>query len=536
MTIITLLGIIFGTFASEDLTCIATGLLIQRGQVGVSAGILACTIGIFAGDVGLWAIGRVFGRAALAWPWTARRLRTQKVEDAHDWLTRHAAGAIVASRFLPGTRFALYVMSGVLRVSGAIFMLWALVGALLWTPTIVLLTATLGDAFVGRIGPLVGVGWTSRIIVAAAIVLALHVGRAFAASEHRRTRLAARLARSRRWEFWPMWLFYAPVAAWIGCLALWHRGLPTITAANPGMPDGGLVGESKFDILAKLPQDAVIPSARLAPAAVDDRVSALRAVADAKGWSLPFVLKPDVGQRGVGVRLVRCWGDARAYLDAVTDAVLAQPYHPGPFEAGIFYYLVPGAARGRIFSITDKQFPVLVGDGRSTIEILIWTHPRYRLQADTFAARHGEVLTRVLAQGERFPLAIAGNHCQGTTFRDGRRLITTALERRIDEIAQAYPGFFVGRFDIRYSDVEAFMAGIDLSVVELNGVTAESTNIYDPQGSLAVAYRVLFRQWSIIFAIGAANRRAGATTSSLGRLVGLVRGHLRRRIACAISD
>ena len=114
MTIITLLGLIFGTFASEDLTCIATGLLIQRGQIGVSAGILACAAGIFAGDVGLWAIGRVFGRAALAWPWTARRLRTQKVEDAHDWLERHAAGAIVASRFLPGTRFALYVMSGAL--------------------------------------------------------------------------------------------------------------------------------------------------------------------------------------------------------------------------------------------------------------------------------------------------------------------------------------------------------------------------------------------------------------------------------------
>jgi len=327
-----------------------------------------------------------------------------------------------------------------------------------------------------------------------------------------------------------MWLFYVPVAVWIACLAVWHRGLSTITAANPGMPDGGLVGESKFDILAKLPQDAVIPSTRIAPAAVDDRVCTLLAVADAKGWALPFVLKPDVGQRGVGVRLVRRWDEVRAYLDAVTDAVLAQPYHPGPFEAGVFYYRTPSSPRGRIFSVTDKQFPVLVGDGRSTIEMLIWTHPRYRLQADTFAVRHSEVLTHVLAQGERFPLAIAGNHCQGTTFRDGRRLITTELERRIDEIAQAYPGFFVGRFDIRYSDVDAFMAGLDLSVVELNGITAESTNIYDPRGSLSAAYRVLFQQWSIIFAIGAANRRAGAATSSLGRLVGLVRAHLGRQV------
>jgi len=142
----------------------------------------------------------------------------------------------------------------------------------------------------------------------------------------------------------------------------------------------------------------------------------------------------------------------------------------------------------------------------------------------------------VLAAGERFPLAIAGNHCQGTTFRDGGSLMTPALECRIDEIAQAYPGFFVGRFDIRYSDVDAFMAGLDVSIVELNGVTAESTNIYDPHGSLRSAYRVIFRQWSIIFAIGTANRRAGAPTSSSRRLIDLVRVHLRRNAACAISD
>ena len=72
---LTLLAIAFGTFASEDLTCVATGLLIQRGQVGITPGILACTAGIFVGDVGLWAIGRIFGRGLLAWPWAARRLK-----------------------------------------------------------------------------------------------------------------------------------------------------------------------------------------------------------------------------------------------------------------------------------------------------------------------------------------------------------------------------------------------------------------------------------------------------------------------------
>ena len=529
------LAIVVGTFASEDLTCIATGLLVQRGQIGASAGILACTAGIFAGDVGLWAIGRVFGQAALAWPWTARRLRAHSLTEVRAWLYRHAAGAIVGSRFLPGTRVALYVMSGVLRLPAAVFALWALVGAILWTPTIVLLTATLGDVFVERVTPLVGAGWTSRIATAAAMLIALHAGR-LAASPRRRVRAAARLARWRRWEFWPMWLFYAPIAAWIGWLAIRYRGLSTITAANPGMPDGGLVGESKHEILQRLPKDATIDSAGIAPAPPTDRVAALHACADARGWTLPIILKPDVGQRGLGVRLVRDWHQARDYLATVDDAVLAQPYHPGPFEAGIFYYRMPSWQRGRIFSITDKHFPILVGDGASTVEALIWTHPRFRLQADRFAARHREILSRVLEDGERLPLAIAGNHCQGTTFRDGAHLVTPALEARIDSIARAYPGFFVGRFDIRYSDVDAFTSGDDVAIVELNGVTAESTNVYDPAGTLWAAYRVLFRQWAIVFAIGAANRRSGVAPSSMRRLLELVGAHTRRKIACAISD
>jgi membrane protein DedA with SNARE-associated domain len=533
--VLTLLGIAAATLVSEDLTCIGTGLLIQRGQIGISPGILACTAGIFAGDVGLWLLGRIFGQAALAWPFAARRLRSQATDDIRAWLNRHAAGAIVASRFLPGTRFALYLMSGMVRLPALVFAVWALVGALLWTPTIVLLTATLGDAFVRRITPFVGMGWAPRLLAAAAMIAALQLAR-WAAAAPRRMRIAARLARWRRWEFWPMWLFYAPVACWIAGLAVQYRGLTTITAANPGMPDGGLVGESKFDILCRLPADVTVPTAWVAPGTAKERLAALTDIVASRGWPLPLVLKPDVGERGAGVRLVHDWDSARTYLGATAEALIAQPYHPGPFEAGVFYYRMPGQPRGRILSITDKRFPVLVGDGRSTIETLIWTHPRYRLQGDTFAARHANDLTRVLVAGERFTLAIAGNHCQGTMFCDGAHLITHMLERRVDEIARQYPGFFVGRFDIRYHDERAFMEGRDLAIVELNGVTAESTNIYDPNGTLLDAYRVLFRQWSIIFAIGAANRRDGAPVSSWRRINGLVRAHLSGRCVPALSD
>ena len=333
-----------------------------------------------------------------------------------------------------------------------------------------------------------------------------------------------------------MWLFYAPVAIHVALLAIRHRGLGTMTAANPGIPDGGTVGESKFDILSRLPADAIVPTYLVAPGEPAVRAADIERHMASRGWRFPLVTKPDVGQRGAGVKLARNADDLRRYVSCVTDPIVAQPFHGGPFEAGIFYYRMPGEARGRILSITDKHFPVLTGDGVSTIEDLIWSHPRFRLQADLFVARHAAALGRVLDPGERFQLTMAGNHAQGTLFRDGTHLITPALERRIDEVARAFDGFHVGRFDVRYRDVEAFKAGRDLAIVELNGATAESTNIYDPRTSLFQAYRQLFRQWSIVFAIGAANRRAGAPVSSMRRLAALVRAHLTARVAFEVSD
>ena len=109
-----------------------------------------------------------------------------------------------------------------------------------------------------------------------------------------------------------------------------------------------------------------------------------------RSWRFPVILKPDVGQRGAGVRLIRTTAQLTSYFSTVTGAVLLQPFHEGPYEAGIFYYRFPGDARGRIFSITDKHFPVVVGDGISTLRELIAAHPRYRLQAlVSYPARAG---------------------------------------------------------------------------------------------------------------------------------------------------
>jgi membrane protein DedA with SNARE-associated domain len=528
------LGLMAATLASEDATLLASGLLVQQGGASLAFAIAACTLGIVVGDVALWAAGRWLGRTVPRLPWLSRHADPAASTAATLLLAGHAGRAILASRFLPGTRLPLYLAAGAAGVPLFRFTAWVLLAAVLWTPPLVVMAACVGDAFVAPVSSALGAA-PALVLFAACTWLVLRLARR-SATEAWRRRVAARLARWSRWEFWPMWLFYAPVAIWVAWLALRHRGLSTLTAANPGIPDGGTVGESKFAILARLPAESTVPAVLVSAGAPSERVARLMADVADRGWAFPLVLKPDVGQRGTGVRLIRTVDEARVYLARDAGPVVAQPYHPGPFEAGVFYYRFPHEERGRVLSITDKCFPVVVGDGRSTLEALIWAHPRYRMQADLFLARHRDARTRVLAAGERFSLAMAGNHAQGTMFRDGRRLLTPALERRIDEIARSYDGFYVGRFDIRYGDLDAFMAGRDLAIVELNGATAESTNIYDPDASLWSAYRQLFHQWSLVFAIGAANRARGAVVTPLARLLGLVRRHMRATPGFAISD
>jgi membrane protein DedA with SNARE-associated domain len=543
------IAIALGTLVSEDAACIGAGLLVARSEISAASAVIAATLGIFLGDVSLWAAGRLCGAGLLRWKWTRRALE-QSETASREWIHQHAPWAILGSRFLPGTRVPLYVYAGFVNLPARVFASWSCLASVLWTPIVVLSAAALGNA-----SPLVVASERVRDAVQALTVglpLLLLLIRSIRLKFIRGltrgltpgqtpgpsawTRGAARVARWRRWEFWPAWLFYAPVAAWVALLAIRFRGLATVTAANPGMPDGGTIGESKFDILTKLPSRYTIPAACIEPDNLSDRVRAATGAIVRLRWSFPIVLKPDIGQRGVGVRLARSIADVESYLRQQTARVILQPYHPGPYEAGVFYYRMPGAARGRILSITDKQFPAVIGDGLSTLETLIWNHPRYRMQAGTFLERHGQLATWIAAAGERVQLAIAGNHAQGTVFRDGRHLWTDALERRIDAIAQACPGFFVGRFDIRYTDVDAFKAGHDLAIVELNGATAESTDIYDPDTFLFAAYRQLFRQWSIVFAIGAANRAAGAQVTSRRRLIALVHAHLVRDIAFRLAD
>lgn len=320
-------------------------------------------------------------------------------------------------------------------------------------------------------------------------------------------------------EFWPMWAFYPPVIAYVAWLMLRHRGVLLPTVANPHFPSGGWVGESKAEILSlamahvpewtapfircERPADGVADVVRECQAAL--------AALDAAGLTLPVVAKPDLGCRGVGVKLVRSIEDLAAYIQGFPRgaAYLLQRLVPFEGEAGVFYVRRPGQARGRIVSITLKYFPHVIGDGQHTLHELILADPRAGKLQHLYLKRHATRLHQVPAAGEAVRLAFAGSHSRGAIFRDGSHLVTPEMEARFDAIAKALPEFHFGRFDIRFERFADVQLGHGFTIVEANGAGAESTHIWDRKTTLPQAWRDLCRQYRWLFEIGAANRARG---------------------------
>ena len=81
--------------------------------------------------------------------------------------------------------------------------------------------------------------------------------------------------------------------------------------------------------------------------------------------------------------------------------------------------------------------------------------------------------------------------------------------------------------DIRVPSRQDLMAGRNIKIIELNGVTSEATHIYDPKLSLFEAYRVLFRQWRTAFEIGDLNRARGIHPASVADLLAAARQYSR---------
>lgn len=503
------------TLLAEDLTCLAAGALVATGQVSFVAATLACLIGIVAGDLGLYGLGRFAGRRLLGWTFLRSRVTAEQLDRAGEWLSRRGAAVVFVSRFTPGMRLPVYVAAGALRTDALKFATLFTIASAIWTPLLVGL-AVLVERHQAQSG-------LSRLPVLLPVALTLLCARVLIKWENRR-RLRGFVSKLFRWEFWPMWAAYLPVVPWILLLAVRFRCLTLFSAANPGIYSGGFAGESKADILtALMPSGAVAPFVVIRPG--DIPVTPAR-------W--PVVLKPDIGERGEGVAIVRSENELLSYLSRAQRDTIVQEYVPG-LEFGILYCRRPHERAGRIVSITEKRFPVVTGDGRRTLKELILADNRAVCLAPVYLERNAFRKNGVPTEGERIRLVEIGSHCRGAIFLDARQFCTAQLAAKVDAISKSYDEFYLGRYDVRTPSVEHLQRG-EFTVIELNGVAGEPIHIYDPAVGLLDAYRAMYRHWQLAFEIGDVNRSRGYRPMTFAELWRTVRSRRRRVPAPAHSS
>src|SRR5205823_2532169 len=119
------------------------------------------------GDLGLWLAGRTLGRRALRWSWLQRRINLVDQEKFGRWFDQNAAGAILCSRFVPGARLPMYFGAGATGRKPLAFVAWTFLAALIWTPLLVLLIASLGSVVSRPFEKIFGRGWIVLLVAIA---------------------------------------------------------------------------------------------------------------------------------------------------------------------------------------------------------------------------------------------------------------------------------------------------------------------------------------------------------------------------------
>ena len=340
--------------------------------------------------------------------------------------------------------------------------------------------------------------------------------------------LDASAAETSWFEFAPTHLFYTPIALYCAWLSLKNFGITLPTNSNPCLPYSGLVGESKYTVLNEMKgaaRDWISPYVRTirwgGEGGVDKSLREAQALIKEEGLVMPMVAKPDIGMRGAGVQVVKDEAELKTYIESFPAGAnfLLQDLINEEGEAGVFYVRHPGEEKGRIISLTLKYFPRVHGDGKRTLRELIEADTRAGKLAHLYFDRLKDQLDDVIAVGDSVRLAFAGNHCRGTIFRNGNDQITDGMVDAFDKLAKSMGEFYVGRFDVRYGDFEAFQRGEGFKIIEVNGAGGEATHIWDSRTTLRQAYKTLMAQYAHIYAIGGENRKRGFKPTPIPKLI-----------------
>lgn len=334
------------------------------------------------------------------------------------------------------------------------------------------------------------------------------------------------LYRLRHWEYWPMEIFLIPVIGMWIYFMIRARALAFFSAANPVINTGGMFGESKINILRRVPRELVPKT--LFMAREEHSWIRLQEWMQAENLSFPLIGKPDIGERGFLVHKLKDEREARQYLKEARGDILIQEFIDLPLELSVLYFRFPDERRGHVSSVTLKEPLTVTGDGRSSIAELVADYPRARLQWKRLRKRWEQRSDEIPAAGEVVELDPIGNHCRGSTFRNGNHLIDERMVAVFNRVGQQMEGIHLGRFDLKCESIEALKQGRDFKVLEFNGVAGEPAHVYDPENSLWQAYRDYYVHCRNVYLVSQAVRAQGVGVMSVPEILNAFREYRRK--------
>jgi len=298
-------------------------------------------------------------------------------------------------------------------------------------------------------------------------------------------------------------MFYLPNLPYAFYLALRAKHLTFFSAANPCIKSSGNGTESKYETILLVPEKYRPKSVLIKPNT--DFKAVCKNIEEQK-INFPLIAKPDIGFRGLLVEKIASKDALKNYLEKYTIDIIIQEFLDYENECGIFYHRNPKNDSGKISSLTLKRFLSVTGDGTSNLKELILTDDRAKLYLDLFADIHKEKLGCIPKKNEIIKLTAIGNHSKGTQFINGNHLINKKLINTFDQLSKSIPGWYYGRVDLKYNTFEELENGTNFKVLEINGIIAEPTHIYDSENyTYLKALKAIRTHWKSLFTIATTN-------------------------------
>lgn len=143
MALITLISLF-----SEDLSCVAGGLLVASGIIDFWYAVIGACIGVLGADVVIYALGRWIGNPILQYIPFRWFIKQEDIVKAEQMYRMRGVEIIFATRFLPGTRLPVYLVSGMINVKFSFFLFYFILAMIIWAPLLVWVSALVGQPMI----------------------------------------------------------------------------------------------------------------------------------------------------------------------------------------------------------------------------------------------------------------------------------------------------------------------------------------------------------------------------------------------------